>query len=615
MILKKYFNRKLAILFVFIIVSVPLLVYIVGTNRKLLIAPMIGGLDPCIFNTQELVRDLPNAQYTKLCSRDAESPSQLVEATLAKISDDKKSHGNYKLGYTLYIPLLRLFDLKGSTIEINLNSVRRFAKSIQQVDRPVILYLFSNHFGVGSPVEDFLAKNPENLMQSVKGGMQKDSFYDNNIYPWSFVNTDNQITKLREQAFEAVLDEVCKLPWVTRRRVEGVTILGELHHMFPNFQGGMGFSGDYVISDYSSRSVDGFRRYLMRKYKSIAELNQYLGSSFLNFEEVTPPSKDIRKDVLKNYWNHIDSYAHGTLPITGWIAANQNDVSLKDWVQIYKNGEFLKRVPVAFGRQDVLAAHPEFASADVGWSYDLSYAGLSPGLHSLDIFLERGNKPLVLLANRQIAIMEKTQATPILLVSKALPESVSPDKSLMFNIDNPVNLSSYYYNPLVVLWHDFRKSQVSDYLRHFRDIADGKCINSKLIYSHQILPFVNPGWDENKYAVGRDLAVPQDMQLGISLYGEASYGTSFFDWFKGTQRTAYGITEFHPLKAMDTQQLNSVLDQHFQNNAQFLSFFIEGAGLDEDPARKPYLFAFDLRNKNSGSDVLFSSMRDIFKQK
>lgn len=611
--LTKHLKRKLPILFILIIMSAGWYIYASQNGKKLLIAPMIGGLDPCIFNQRELVRDMPNVQYTKLCIKDAGSPARLVEATLEKITDNKEPHGNYKLGYTLYVPLLRLFDINGSNIELNQEAVRRVARSVEEVDRPVILYLFSNHFGVGSPVEDLLAKDNDNLMQSARGAMKKDSFYDNNIYPWSFVNTDNQITKLREKAINAVLDEVCKLSWFNLRRIEGVTVLGELHHLFPNFQGGMGFSGDYVISDYSNRSAGGFRKYLATKYKSVQELNQYLGSTYQNFEAITPPSKDIRKDVLTNYWEHIDSYAHGTLPITGWVTGNKRDPNAKYWIIIYKNGDLLARVPVAFGRQDVLAAHPEIISADVGWSYDLNYSNINPGLHKIDIFLERGTEPLVHLATRQIAVMEKTQATPKVLASKELPASVSPHDSILFHIDNPVDLSSYYYNPLVALWHDFRKSQVTDYLRHFGDIAKSKCINSKLIYSHQILPFVNPGWDENKYAVGRDLAVPPDMRLGVSLYGEASYGTSFFDWFKGTHRSAYGITEFHPLKAMNAKELDSVLDQHFQNNARFLSFFVEGFGLDEDPANKPYLFAFDLRNKSSGSDVLYNSIRDILK--
>ena len=154
---------------------------------------------------------------------------------------------------------------------------------------------------------------------------------------------------------------------------------------------------------------------------------------------------------------------------------------------------------------------------------------------------------------------------------------------------------------------------MANYLDHFGKLAKSKCLKPELIYSHQILPFVNPGWDENKYAVGRDLAVPVDLQLGISLYGEASYGTSFFDWFKNTQREHYGITEFHPLRAMQRAELEEVLQHHYRNNAQFLSFFAEVAGLNEFPNHKPYIFSFDPNNKETGSDILYQSVREILK--
>ena len=49
---------------------------------------------------------------------------------------------------------------------------------------------------------------------------------------------------LREVAVNAVLDRVCYLPRRIQQRVVGVTLLGELHHMFPDFQGGMGFGGE-----------------------------------------------------------------------------------------------------------------------------------------------------------------------------------------------------------------------------------------------------------------------------------------------------------------------------------------------------------------------------------
>ena len=577
----------------------------------LLIAPMIGGLNSCIFKKQDLMRDTQNALYTQLCIKDPASASQLIEATLGRISAHSAAVGNYQLGYTLYVPLLQLFDIRGAEFQLNKDALARIAHSIKNVDRPVVLYLFSDHFEVKSPVEERLAQNPENLLHSKKGPMPLDRYYGSQIYPWSFADTKNDITRLREIAFNAVLDEVCNLPVLTQKRVAGVTMLGELHHMFPDFQGGMGFAGDYVISDYSAKSAKDFSTYLANRYKLIQVLNLYLGSSFASFQDIQPPSKDIRNEPLKHYWEHMDAYAHGVLPISGWVAAKVGEAHTMNWIHLYDNGTFLGKAPVAFGRQDVLAAHPDIGSPDVGWQFNWNYANATPGLHKIDILLEHGRDPLVLLESRQVAVMERSQASPRALEVKPLPHAAAAQSALLFNVDTPANLTSYYFNPLALLWHDFRKHQVSNYLEHFAKIAKSKCINPDLIYSHQILPFANPGWDESKFGVGRDLAVPANVRLGISLYGEASYGTSFFDWFKGTQRSAYGITEFHPLKAMDPKELNTVFDRHYQNNAQFLSFFVESVGLDEDPKNKPNIFSFDPMNKNAGSDVLYQSVKEI----
>ena len=580
----------------------------------LIIAPMLGGLNACLFKKNELVQHFPNTIYTKACLEDETSASVLVERSLRNISKNTGPVGNLELGYTLNVPLLHLFELQGSELKINKDAVNRIARTIRNVDRPVVLYLFSDHFEVDSPVERALAKNPDNMLVSKYGPMAVDYYYGSKIYPWTFTNIDNQITQLREVAVNAVLNRVCYLPLYAQKRVAGVTMLGELHHMFPDFQGGMGFSGDYVVSDYSERSIRDFRLYLASRYISIDKLNTFLGASFSSFDDVNPPKKDIRKDSLNNYWEHMDAYAHGILPVAGWVAGGSSTAGQKDWIHLYNNGEFLAKVPAAYGRQDVLAAHPELASSDVGWQFNWRYSDLPPGIHTLDIYLARGSNALVHLGSRQISIMERSQATPRLLPIKPLPQSETPERSLLFQVDQPVALTSYYFNPLAVVWHDFRKYQVSQYLAHFANVARkaSKCINPDLIYSHQILPFVNPGWDETKFAVGRDLAVPDNMRMGISLYGEASYGSSFFDWFKHTQRSVYGITEFHPLKAMNAQELNAVFLRHHQNNAQFLSFFAESIGWDEDPANKPNMFSFEKKNKNAGSDVLFESIKEIF---
>lgn len=584
--------------------------------KRLLIAPMIGGLEACTFWKQDTLIKFPEHQFTKLCAKEASSSSELIEATLQSISGKHGTVGNYELGYTLNVPLFMLFDVNGNSIKLNQDAIQRVAQAINHVDRPVILYLFQNHFGVNSPAEKVLAQNPDNLLHTRLGPLKTDRYYSVNIYPWTFTNTDNDITRFREQAFNALLDEICKLPARAIARIEGVTILGELHHMFPNFEAGMGYSGDYLISDYSKHSEEGFRRFLIERYKDIADLNLYVGSQYNSFDAVFPPSKDIRKEPLKQYSEHIDSFAHGTLPISGWVAKklSQNaKATEKDWIQIFDNGDFLARVPVAYGRQDVLAARPELGSADVGWEYNFDFSRRQRGLHQISVFLERGAEPLIHLTTRQIALVDRSQSRPQKLPMRELPKSVPVDSSVVFYTDHPADMTSYYYNPMVPLWHEFRKSQVASYLGHFGKIAKSKCIKPEFVYSHQILPFVNPGWDENKFAVGRDLAVPNDLRLGISLYGEASYGTSFFDWYALTKRSAYGVTEFHPLKAMDATTLNSVLEKHYLNGAKFVSFFAESYGLTEDPTNQPNLFSFAKNNKNAGSNVLFESIREILK--
>lgn len=614
-------RRYLGIVFLLLVSGGWLSWLLAPEDGKLLIAPMIGGLDSCYYKRQELAHNEPNSEFTKLCVRENDSPAAVINATLDTFSEKRKFQGDYRLGYTLYVPLFKLFTLQQDRFEINPAFAKRIAHSIRDVDRPVILYLFSDHFGVDSPFEDILAKNPENILQTTAGPLPIDKFGVVKVFPWSFVNLDNQITRLREQAMGAVLDEVCALPDRVRRRIEGVTLLGELHHMYPHFETGMGFDGDYLISDYSAVSVSGFRGFLKEKYHDVQSLNAALGSNFTQFEEIDPPSKNIRTQSLKHFWEHIDPYAHGTLPISGWVGRSSPQVVPQ--IHLYLNGEFHQKVPVKQGRQDVLAALPQIGSPDVGWSHDLDFGQLPLGIHQLDVFVESAQGELIRLASRKVVVVGPSQAKPMEMPMKPLPSFKSDTSGVMFSLDHPKDYASYYHNPLVNLWHTFRKSQVTAYLSHFEKLAKSKCIDSRKIYSHQILPFVNPGWDVTKQGVGQDLAVPESVKLGVSLYGEASFGSSFFEWFGQTGRSSYGVTEFHPLKSMNAVELESVFSKHKKNGAKFLSFFAEAKGLYEESkgdngegvvsAQSSTDFTFSKRNKSVGSSVLFESVREILK--
>lgn len=587
-----------------------------STERGMLLAPMIGGLDACVLTPDLLRKQEPDTTYTRLCSAQPASPGELVRRTLGRLAGaDEISPGGLRMGYTLNVPLLRLYDRSAEGFVLNPDRVRRYVATVRDAGYPVILYLYSNHFGSGSELEEHLAADSRNLLKSPAGVLPSDQFHAVKVRPWSFVEADNEITRLRQRAIEAVLGELCNLPRRAIQKVEGVTLLGELHHLFPDFNAGMGYLDRYLVSDYSATSVQGFRRYLAQRYGAVSALNEYLGGQYANFEAVQPPSKDIRRQALGSFFEHLDAYAHGQLPVSGWIGQVASGSTERPWVRIYVDGALVGRVRADKGRQDVLLAHPGLKTADVGWNFALDFSVLPAGVHSVSVVLEREGVPTVLLTRRHISVMDRQQSTP-----KAQPELpiaglVPAPVGLLFHQDEPRDQFAYYFNPLARLWLEYRRTQVMAYLSQFARQAQaaGACLKPDRFYSHQILPFANPGWDPSKYAVGEDLAVPADVQLGISLYGEASYGSSFFEWFARTRRQAYGVTEFHPMRAMDPAELRTLLERHQAHHARFVSFFMESEGLAEDPGSKPNPHSFNVLNKDFGSDVLYRSVQQVMR--
>ena len=146
------------------------------------------------------------------------------------------------------------------------------------------------------------------------------------------------------------------------------------------------------------------------------------------------------------------------------------------------------------------------------------------------------------------------------------------------------------------------------------------------VYTHQIVPFANPGWDASRFAIDDSLGDSTGMRLGISLYGRAAYGPEIIDWLRSRRSKvaglgahggsrAYGVTEFHPLKAMSAHELNQVLTRHRAEGAQFISFFMEPRvkGKLFEPGIN--LFSFDPQNTAYGSDSLYEAMANILRAK
>lgn len=589
-----------------------------GKTGPMLLAPMIAVVDPCLLLPEQPVQSEDNRAdaLTRSCIGPDGSAAQLVESTLAALQPKGAQPEIPLVGYTLPAPLLQLFRPDSDGWVVDSERVQRIVRTIRDTSRPVILYLFANHFATDAPLETELAKNPDNLGQTRDGPMGPSRYYDSAINNWTFASTQTELTARRIQAASALLEGLCGLPARDIAKIRGITLLGELHHLFPDFEAGMGFDSPYRVTDYSPQSVMGFRNFVKTEFRNIEQTNRTLGSDYRSFDEIQPPSRDIRTEPLQRYTEHIDSFAHGTLPVSGWAFVSQAPTRAPAWVHIYLNGRFVGKTPVDKGRQDVLAAKPEFGTANTGWRLNLDFRQLPAGLHRMDVFLETSRGQLASVGTREIAIMDKRQRTPTLLPQIPLPEHEPLSSAVQAHIDQPQGSASYYYNPLVPLWHRYRGLQVAEYLRFFDTAVRQSCLTSTPRYTHQIIPFTNPSWDENKFAVQESLSRKHtgNIRLGVSLYGDAAYGSAFHRWYVSTGHRGYGITEFHPLKAMSMNELGHTLDLHASRGAEFLSFFVEPYWQGQIVNRGHNLFSFDPGNKQFGSDQLYNAAQQYLAQ-
>ncbi|WP_234026764.1 beta-galactosidase [Melaminivora suipulveris] len=581
---------------------------------RLLLAPMIGVVDSCIAPAGGKA-PLPTS-LVQACLKPDGSAGALVESTLSALdsrSPSSSGRSSYELGYTLAVPLLALFQQVDGHWRIDEARLRHIVNTVRDVRRPVVLYLFSTHFAADAPIEEELAREPGNLAQTQQGTLERDRYYDSYIYPWSVASTRNTLTARRAEAMQAVLDAACRLEPDIRERIRAVTLLGEVHQLFPRFQDGMGYESAYRISDYSSVSVQEFREFLAKRWRHIDRLNRVLGTDYRTFDEVDPPSKDIRTQRLTRFADHIDPYAHGRLPVAGWAYVADAPHGYVPRVHVYLDGHAVARAHVDLDRQDVLAARPDFAGATTGWRTDLDLRRLAPGLHRLDLFLEDRPGHLVALGQREIALMTRDQRPPARHAQRALPAATPSTQApqVHFHVDSPRDQSDYYYNPLATLWHEFRAQQVLRYLAYFSAQVQRSCLADVPRYTHQIVPFANPGWDGTRFAIEDSLRPPAGLNLGVSLYGEAAFGNSFSRWLRRTGTARYGITEFHPLRAMDPQALDQAFQRHARQGAQFLSFFLEPEWQGERVPRGHNLFSFDPQNREFGSDVLYRSVGQL----
>jgi hypothetical protein len=583
-------------------------------SRVMLIAPFISGeyfCDGAVSNIN-VVSDDEAASY---CASIGESAGDRVGAFLDTLGSKTSPSGRFLLGYTHNMPLLRYVKQVNGQFTVDKELIASTLQVINDVDRPVVIFLSSDHFTDSNvPVALQLAANTQNLMWNRDGPLAPDFYFGNPLIAWTLSDKIAPISIIRHQVLTAAIDAICKLPTSAQAKIVAVSILGETHELFPNFQAGPSFSiPSYDATDYSPVAVNSFRNWLMQYFGTISALNEYLGGAFASFESVNPPSKNILTEPYATFFDEIDPYATGIVPIYGWI---YDKLGRELKVLVFLDGAIVGVAEGGLNRTDVPESNPSITDQNVGFRLDLDYRNIAYGVHTLEVLVSAEGQSPVQLAMRPLVILSRQlSAPPIVPYVATGAQPVSTDPNLVGFLDGPPPLQSLIYNPLAALWLQYRNHVVRSYIEDYAQLAANSCLPRAKIFSHQIPPLLNGSWNSDLFAA--DASNQRDAQYspGVSLYGGAAYGSAFLRMKQNLRWTQYSVGEMHPQIPLAPDTYIQMFNMHRLNGAVFVAPYFTSIL----PARLSgpggiAFFAITPDNPLGGSDLYWDSIQAIMRQ-
>lgn len=560
-----------------------------------IIAPMIEGLGYC-----EAGATSANVPAAYAACADQKNPSgHLLETALNRLEPGGAA-GKVQVGYTMGINLLG-YDPRALSAHL-----ARLRQLIETTRRPVVLYLMANQFAATSP-QRVLADGSYAVFadQSVP----REQYFVDSIQAWTLqMDPALEVNRLRFAALQAVGRWYSALPAPVKSRVVAITLAGELHHFFPDFANGMGRFEDIKVTDYSPASVRSYQTWLRARYANLGELNRQMGTAFVSFETITPPSRNIRREKLDSISQHFDAYAHGLLPIEGWLTG----LPANHKIQIFLDGTLKGEAEYGLSRQDVYEALPEVSDARVGFRYWLDFSALPRGIHTVQVAVTGGAKPWQ-IAQRKIVIMGASQAPPPAIGGKIALSMPPPE--LRSWLDQPRELQDYYFNPLARTWSEFRSEQITNAYRQWFDRAVAGGLPKDKLYSHQIAVATVGTWNPLLTASDASLTGPQPYKKGINVYGGAIDVALLRRHYLGPQE-AFAVPEFHTQAWKNPKAPARVLQELRAGGATFVSpyfmtLFPDRFRLEVNPHDK---FRISPDNPAYGSHHLYQAIVDAARE-
>ncbi|MBY0454155.1 MAG: hypothetical protein K2Q11_04630 [Burkholderiaceae bacterium] len=534
----------------------------------MLIAPTVEGLLVC--DAAVKAPEVQSREQATVYCRQRQLDAGPALTRLLDTLEPGGAKGQVQVGYTLTLQLLGLYQHTAEGWRIDTDLVDAYLRIIAQVRRPVVVYLAADHFDSQGPLTQELLKDPRNLMQLRDGKPLELGYFGYRVAPYTLL-TDRTIpvNGYRFAALEYVAKRLMALPKPIQGRIAAITLAGELHQMFPDFENGMGAFQNVQVTDYSSASVAGFRQWLERKHGSIGAFNTRMGTSYPTFAAVPAPAREAGKEKLTDFGEHYGAFADGTLPIAGWLWDPQGKIGRFD---LYVDGQHIGSVPRGLNRLDVYRAEESIRSPNVGYRYDFDYSALPAGKHRAQIVAQAEGQryafadvEFVVQAQGQRPVTGKNPASvPALKEAKALA-------GVRSWLDMPRSQQEVSFNPLAREWNAYRSHQVLEFLTAFHRTATEAGLPRAKLYSHQIVPKANSSWNHTLFAIETTIASDTPWKQGLNMYG----GSTHSDWMRGylAQRkiSDYGVPEFHPQQWKTAGVHLAALQSHYDGGARFVS--------------------------------------------
>jgi len=575
--------------------------------------PMIEGMYACEKGMSTLPRQ-PLNEVNQYCIEHQLNGALGIRRLLDELEPGGPK-GQVQVGFQATLQLLSLYQRKGQQWVIDETKLNAYLKVITQVERPVVVYLAADHFDTQGPLVDELIKDPTNLMLLQDGKPPMASYFGYRVVPFTLQSDNNiAVNHYRYAALRHVAKRLNALPKNVRSRIIAITLAGELHHMFPDFEGGTGKFEGIQVTDYSPASIAGFRRWLEQRYGTVQKFNKDTGFAFASFDQLPVPGKDIRKDRLTSFAEHYDAFADGRLPIAGWLSDPQRSISQ---LELHVDGQIVVPIERGFNRLDVYRAVADVTTPNTGFRHDLDFSKLAPGLHVAQV-VARTTGGLYLVGQTQFSVIPRDQSKVNATKPKDVP-GLKPLKNLVgvkASLDMPQPMQDVYYNPLARDWNQYRAWQVRGFMNRFYQVAIDAGLPANKLYSHQILPQVNSSWNPQLFAAEQIFNADAPWKMGLNLYGGATNSDWVRQFMAQRKITDYGVPEFNPQQWKLPNAPLDALKSHYLGGARFVSPYyfsivpdLYKAGVKHD------VNAMELRADNSkdGSNQFYQAIRDFAK--